>query len=100
MINELQLRQSLVNGENETPGTFSNPEDYNDSNAYDSDNPDLEVPENVYMDEDIPPSKEVWRLVIILSLVLDDIGNFHYKLIYLIFNSMAMMVLELRSMKV
>ena len=40
----------------------------NDDNSYDSENPDLEVPDNVDMDEDMPGcSKEVCKLVILLS---------------------------------
>ncbi|KAF7824485.1 Condensin-2 complex subunit H2 [Senna tora] len=54
-----KLRQSLVDGGNETAGTFSNPGDYNDDNAYDSDNPDFEVPDIGPVDENMPPcSKE------------------------------------------
>ncbi|XP_028751681.1 condensin-2 complex subunit H2-like [Neltuma alba] len=54
-----KLRQSLVNGGDEINGTFPNPENCNDDNLYDSENPDLEVPENVNMDEDMPAcSKE------------------------------------------
>lgn len=54
-----KLRQSLINGGDEIAGVFLSPENCNDDNSYDSNNPDLEIPENVNMNEDMPAgSKE------------------------------------------
>ncbi|KAI9123306.1 hypothetical protein K1719_006195 [Acacia pycnantha] len=49
-----KLRQSLINGGDEISGTFPNSGNCNDDNSYDSENPDLEFPENANMDEDMP----------------------------------------------
>ncbi|KAH1041428.1 hypothetical protein AAZX31_09G041600 [Glycine max] len=49
-----KLRQSLVNEGNETGGTFFNSEADNDDNEYDGGNPDFDMPDNAYMEEDLP----------------------------------------------
>ena len=62
VVHKLQLRQSLVNEGNETGGTFFNSEADNDDNEYDGGNPDFDMPDNAYMEEDLPPfSNEVRR---------------------------------------
>ncbi|KAJ7980298.1 Condensin-2 complex subunit H2 [Quillaja saponaria] len=53
-----KLRQSLINGGHETCAAFSNPENHNDDNGYDSGNPDFDMPENMYVDEDVPLHSE------------------------------------------
>ncbi|KAK7329469.1 hypothetical protein VNO77_23638 [Canavalia gladiata] len=54
-----KLRQSLINEGNETSGTCFNSEADNDDNEHDCGNPDFDMPDNAYMDEDLPPcSKE------------------------------------------
>jgi len=59
VICKLQLRQSLVNEGNETGGTF-NAEGDNDDIEYDSGIPDFDMPENAFMEENLPPfSNEV-----------------------------------------
>ncbi|TKY72577.1 Condensin-2 complex subunit H2 [Spatholobus suberectus] len=53
-----KLRQSLINEGNETGGTFFNSEADNDDNEYNSGNPDFDMPDNAYMEEDLPPSSK------------------------------------------
>jgi condensin-2 complex subunit H2 len=58
----LQLRQSLINGENETGEPFLNTEDdnVNYDNDFDNGNPDFDMPGNEFMDDDLHPfNKEV-----------------------------------------
>lgn len=59
----MQLRQLLNNGGNETVDAFLNPEDCNEDNGYDNGMPDFgqpddDMPENMYMDEDVPIHNE------------------------------------------
>ncbi|XP_045792419.1 condensin-2 complex subunit H2-like [Trifolium pratense] len=49
-----KLRQSLINGENETDEPFLNTEDDN-VNEFDNGNPDFDMPGNDFMDEDPHP---------------------------------------------
>jgi uncharacterized protein YceK len=51
----LQLRQSLINDGNETGGAFLSTEDDNDDNEWDNGNPEIDMPGNDVMDEDLPP---------------------------------------------
>ncbi|KAL2341785.1 hypothetical protein Fmac_009725 [Flemingia macrophylla] len=54
-----KLRQSLINEGNETGGTFFNCRADNDDNEYGSGNHDFDMPDNAYMEEEMPPcSKE------------------------------------------
>ncbi|KAJ9154524.1 hypothetical protein P3X46_027847 [Hevea brasiliensis] len=54
-----KLRQSLSDGANNTNETFGNSENDNEGNGYEGGNPDFgqpndEMPESMYMDEDLP----------------------------------------------
>lgn len=61
VICQLQLRQSLINEENETGRTFLNSEADNDDNEFDNGFPDFDMPGNDFMDEEDqhPFDKEV-----------------------------------------
>jgi hypothetical protein len=50
----MQLRQSLTDGEHKTFNAFCNPEEDNEEYAYDNGIPDFDLPESMYMDEDVP----------------------------------------------
>jgi hypothetical protein len=56
----MQLRQSLIDGGHETfNNAFRNPEDDNEEYTYDNGipdfgEPDFDLPESTYMDEDVP----------------------------------------------
>ena len=55
----MQLRQSLIDGEHKTFNAFCNPEEDNEEYAYDNGipdfgEPDFDLPESMYMDEDVP----------------------------------------------
>lgn len=58
-----KLRQSLTTGGHQTFDAFHNPEDDFEDCAYDNGNPDFgepdcDLPENIYMDEDVPLHNE------------------------------------------
>ncbi|XP_015959667.1 condensin-2 complex subunit H2 [Arachis duranensis] len=53
-----KLRQSLINEGSKTDGEFFNAEADNDDHEFDTGNPDFDMPENTYMDEDLPHNKE------------------------------------------
>lgn len=55
-----KLRQSLINEGNETGGTFFNlgADNEDNDNEYDSGNHDFDMPDNAYMEEDIPPFRK------------------------------------------
>lgn len=62
----MQLRQSLIDGGHETFNAFRNPGDDNEEYAYDNGipdfgDPDFDLPESVYMDEDVPLHNEKVR---------------------------------------
>lgn len=62
----MQLRQSLTTGGHQTFDAFHNPEDDVEDCAYDNGNPDFgepdcDLPENIYMDEDVPLHNEKVR---------------------------------------
>ena len=62
----MQLRQSLINGENQTFDAFFNSEDVNEENENHTEFPDFgqhddDMPDNLFMDEDVPfHNEKVW----------------------------------------
>lgn len=69
----MQLRQSLVDGECQTFDGFGNPDVENEDNGYDDDMPDFvqpdgDMPENMYMNEDVLHFEKVSSGLIMLSI--------------------------------
>lgn len=55
----MQLRQSLINGRYNASDSFGTAENVNEDNGYDNgipdfEQPDHEMPERMFMDEDLP----------------------------------------------
>lgn len=76
----LQLRQSLTGNEHETIDPFLNHEDGNEDNGNDTgmpnfEQPDDDMPENIYMDEDVPLHKKMVRLTLFPISVFNKPGN-------------------------
>jgi hypothetical protein len=82
----LQLRQSLINGENETGEPFLNTEDdnVNYDNDFDNGNPDFDMPGNDFMDDDLHPfNKEVeleYQLLGCLYIYIFNIASWQHLL--------------------
>lgn len=63
----MQLRESLINGRHETFDAFCNPMGANEDTEYDNEIPDFghtdaDMPEPLFMDENVPPYNDKVRL--------------------------------------
>lgn len=73
----LQLRQSLSDGYNSSNETFDNAENANEGIEHDDGNsyfeqPDDEMLESMYMNEDLPQNEKVCRFVSLLKFTSDS----------------------------